>query len=74
MKRSAGAFVLLASLGGCMTSQPNLTSQPNSPAIGKFNQARSARAVPGVQGPWGQPIAMGTNGRAILPYGSSGVV
>jgi hypothetical protein len=50
MKRTATAFVLLASLGGCMTANKD---------AGTFGKATKASEVPALQGPMGEPVAAG---------------
>src|SRR5947209_8700040 len=69
MKRCAGAFVLLAGLGGCMSADK---SQP-APDTGRFNQVGYAKPAPGYQGPWGEPVpAQATTARGQMP--ATGVV
>ncbi len=57
MKRTAGAVLLLASLGGCMQTDRNKTAY--------FNQAKAAaqakKATGAYQGPYGEPITAGNN-------------
>jgi hypothetical protein len=71
MKRTAGATILLAALGGgCMTQQ----TTPETHGA-KFNQVTSAQEAPGLMGPWGQPVATkadGTIARGAAP--DSGIV
>jgi hypothetical protein len=52
MKRSAGAMMLLAALGGCMSTEhkPSMM-ESNDPAGGNGHQT-----IANVQGPWGQPV------------------
>lgn len=65
MKRTAGAFVLLASLGGgCISSNPAGES-----ISGTFGRVGHAKEIKGLQGPHGQPVAMGHNGQAYMPTG-----
>jgi hypothetical protein len=52
MKRSAGAFMALACLSGCMSD--NRTGMPT-----KFGQAAVVKPVNGYQGPYGEPISRG---------------
>lgn len=66
MKRVAGAFVLLAAVGGCMTA--NQRDQ----RAGNFGRVGVAKEVPGVVGPWGTPVAAAANGmsaqgRSVIP-------
>lgn len=60
MKRTVGAVLILAGLGGGCVS-PN-RSQPGP----QFNQVSRAKEIPGVVGPMGQPIAQGANGQAFV--------
>ena len=59
MKRTAGAFTLLAALGGCMSTdqRPGL--------VDHFGQVGHAKEIAGAVGPWGQPVAVGANGLAV---------
>jgi hypothetical protein len=61
MKRTAGAFVVLAALGGCVSTDPG-------PSTGGWANGGPA-VVPGVQGPWGQPVAMAAPYTATPPSG-----
>src|SRR5262249_33672371 len=54
MKRTAGAWVLLAALGGCTT----MDHGPSTIGCGGCGAGGPTPTVPGVQGPWGQPVAM----------------
>ena len=69
MLRKAVAMMLLAGLGGgCMTANP--TKQNARP----FNQVGSAsKTVPGISGPRGEPVAIGYNNKAVMPYGQARV-
>src|SRR5262245_22768849 len=64
LQRTAGAMVLLATLGGCV-------SMDSGPAGGGFGGGGCGAwgcgrpAVPGVQGPHGEPVAM------AMPYAAS---
>src|SRR5438309_778600 len=53
MKRTAATWVLLAALGGCTT----MDHGPSPIGCGGCGSGGVA-TVPGVQGPWGQPVAM----------------
>jgi hypothetical protein len=67
MKRTAGAMMLLAALGGCVSTEhgPSMVSN-------KTQDAGSGHyTVPGVQGPWGQPVSYNP-ARAAAP--TDGVV
>ena len=52
MKRTAGAMMLLAALGGCVSTEhgPSMADITN-PGAGAGHQT-----IPNVQGPWGQPV------------------
>lgn len=53
MKRTAGAFLVAAALGGCMSAGQHRPW----PATNNCSSCGShSAAVPAVQGPWGQPI------------------
>lgn len=67
MKRTAGTVVLLAALGGCVStgSGPYVGDRPGSQGCGIGCQAGAPPTVPGVQGPYGQPIAM------VAPYSAA---
>ncbi len=65
MKRIAGAWVLLAALSGCMSMDQPGTGGFNPPSAQQIGCASGRpREVPGVQGPWGAPVAM------AFPYSS----
>lgn len=53
MKRKAGALMLLAALGGCMSADKQPTSGANPHAYGGVSRPRTAQ---GYQGPYGEPI------------------
>src|SRR5436190_24079450 len=53
MTRKAGAFMLLAALGGGCTSMDK-----TGPAMNQYGATSRAKQVPGVQGAWGEPVAM----------------
>jgi hypothetical protein len=61
MKRTAGAFMLLASLGGGCVSADR-TKDPS----GQFGRVGYAKEMATLQGPRGEPIARGYDGRAAL--------
>jgi len=62
MKRNAGALVLVAALGGCMSMDRSMDREarqamgPGCP--GQYGIVRPPPTVPGVQAGWGQPLAM----------------
>ncbi|MFL5342165.1 MAG: hypothetical protein ACJ8F7_18620 [Gemmataceae bacterium] len=58
MKRTAGAFTLLAALGGCMSTEHR------SDTVEQFGQTGHAKEIAGAIGPWGQPVPVGANGLA----------
>src|SRR5262245_4738602 len=53
MKRCAGCWVLAATLSGCLAAERT----PQMTCGGGMDGAHAAN-VPGVMGPWGQPVAM----------------
>ncbi len=57
MKRTAGVFLLLATLGGCVGSGDHSpwTAAPVAPGIPGAQPIQPPMA-PGVQGPWGTPV------------------
>ena len=59
MKRTAGTMMLLAALGGCVTTgEGPYGSGAGGPCLGTSCGAHATPSVPGVQGPYGQPVAM----------------
>jgi hypothetical protein len=63
MKRTAGALVLLAAVGGCMSMDQGRSQYAGS---GTWGSASSGPpSVPGVQGPWGAPVPM------VAPYSAA---
>jgi len=66
MNKRLGGLVLLAGLGGCVTSQPGayMSEYRNQGALQATagpmpsQGARLAATVPGAVGPWGQPVAL----------------
>jgi hypothetical protein len=65
MKRKAGAFMLLAALGGgCVTTEKT------APGPQPFGTAMQAQPASGFVGPWGQPVAT----RPATPDAKSGVM
>src|SRR5205807_7319648 len=67
MKRSAGALFMLAALGGCVSTG----SGPGSGGGYGGCMAGGALTVPGVQGPWGAPVAMAAPYSATPPNGEA---
>src|SRR5205085_1311592 len=57
MKRAAGVWLVTVALGGCMSADHG-PAMPGPGCGGGFGGAGCAPTVPGVQGPWGQPVAM----------------
>lgn len=70
MKRSASALILLAAVGGCVSTE---TGAPwtGGQGGGCSTCGPSGSAVPGVQGPWGQPVAMAAPYSAAPPGGEA---
>jgi hypothetical protein len=61
MKRTAGMMLLLAALGGCVSTGEGPYSgggYPGGSCCGTSCGAHAGPSVPGVQGPYGQPVAM----------------
>jgi hypothetical protein len=68
MKRTAGILMLVAAMGGCVTTDSNHEG-------GSCGCTASAPAVvPGVQGPWGQPVTVTRAGGSMPASSSSGVI
>src|SRR5260370_32004344 len=72
MKRTAGAMVLLAALSGCVTTEGGTDHSPwsHAAAVGEGGPGGCCAGgcpptVPGMQGPWGAPVAM------QMPYAAS---
>ena len=72
MKRIAGMWIMLAAVGGCASTEPGLD-------LGKGNgsSARAPAVIPGVQGPWGQPVTampagMATDKSGVVQAGARG--
>lgn len=63
MKRTAGAMMLLAALGGCVSTEhgPSLANGNNPPGAGSGHMT-----IANVQGPWGQPVPYNP-ARAVAP-------
>jgi hypothetical protein len=61
MKRTAGAFMLLASLGGGCIS-----AQRGTDAAGHFNRVGYAKEIPQAVGPHGMPVPVGHDGLAKM--------
>ncbi|MCE9533922.1 MAG: hypothetical protein K8T89_22780 [Planctomycetes bacterium] len=67
MMRTAGAFILLASLSGCLQTDRGPNASP-------FGQSRKSQKASAYQGPYGEPIAPGNTPRqgmspGLLPAG-----
>jgi hypothetical protein len=67
MKRTAATIVMLAGLGGCMSTDKEAGPRP-------FGQASLGKEVPGVMGPAGEPVHVAAQGRGQMPTGKEGVV
>ncbi len=59
--RSAGTFLILLGLSGCVADGPQVGSQP-------FNQPYRVKEAKGVMGPHGTPLAMSARGKIKSPY------
>jgi hypothetical protein len=67
MKRTASVLMLLAAAAGCVSTQPGAyMTQPGSCQGG---HCRAPASVPGVVGPWGQPVPMAAPYNAAPPGG-----
>lgn len=69
MKRTAGTLMMLAALGGCSSTNQGHMAGGGCPTGGCGS--RQARSVPGVQGPWGTPVAMAAPYTASPPSGEA---
>jgi hypothetical protein len=69
MKRTAGMLMLVAAMGGCVTTESNHEGGP-----GCGCSARAPLTVPGVQGPYGQPVTVMRAGATMPESAPSGVV
>lgn len=67
MKRTAGVLMLLAAAAGCVSTQPgaHMASQSGY----SHGRSRGPATVPGVMGPWGQPVPMASPYNAAPPSG-----
>src|SRR5579871_4475200 len=52
MKRTAGAMMLLAALGGCISTEHKPSMDSNNPGGGNGHLT-----IPNAVGPWGQPVS-----------------
>jgi hypothetical protein len=70
MKRTAGAMMLLAALGGCISTEhkPSMADS-NNPASGNGHLT-----IPNAVGPWGQPVPYNPARAAGAPAPADGVV
>jgi len=66
MKRTVGALVLAAAVGGCMSSDhySDVSSKPTVRASGDY----LSPSVPGISGPWGEPVPMAAPYTASSPH------
>jgi len=69
MKRTAGMLMLVAAMGGCVTTDSNHEGGP-----GCGCSASAQVTVPGVQGPWGQPVTVTRAGASMPESAPSGVI
>ena len=69
MKRTAGMLMLVAAMSGCVTTDSNHEGGP-----GCGCSARAPVTVPGVQGPYGQPVTITRAGASMPESAPSGVV
>ncbi len=68
MKRTAGMLMLVAAMGGCATTDTNHEGGPGCSC------SASAATIPGVQGPWGQPVTVMRAGASMPESAGSGVI
>jgi len=61
MTRKAGAFMLLAALGGGCSSMDK-----TGPAMNQYGATSRAKQAPGVQGAWGEPVAMTAQNKSTV--------
>jgi hypothetical protein len=71
MKRTAGMWLVLAAMGGCVTADSNHDAGESG---GCGCRSGSAATVPGVQGPWGQPVTLMQASAKMPASAGSGVV
>lgn len=73
MKRVAGLFVVLAAVGGCVTTEkgPPWGGGANPGSCGTCGTHGAPPSVPGMMGPWGQPVAMAAPYSAAPPAGEA---
>jgi hypothetical protein len=76
MKRTAGLMVVLAGLAGCVNDNPgpymgSYWANQQNPGNGVGCTAHGPTSVPGMQGPWGQPVAMAAPYTAAPPSGEA---
>src|SRR5437588_2326389 len=69
MKRTAGALVMVAALGGCVSTGAGPGA--GSGSFGSGGWTGGPPTVPGVQGPWGQPVAVAAPYSAVPPSGEA---
>src|SRR5438477_5591605 len=65
MKRAASALIILAAVGGCTSMEHGPTAGGICGGCGSWTSGPAR--VPGVQGPWGQPVAMAAPYSAAPP-------
>lgn len=53
MKRTAVAGIVLAALGGCMSSDRDVMPKPD---VAPWARGKQPGPLPGMQGPWGEPV------------------
>ena len=68
MNRAASALIILAAVGGCTSMEHGPTAGGICGGCGSWTSGPAR--VPGVQGPWGQPVAMAAPYSAAPPGGA----
>lgn len=68
MKRTVSALVLLAAVGGCVTVDQGPSAFSGCGSCGTWSNGPPR--VPGVQGPWGQPVTMAAPYSVSPPSGA----
>jgi hypothetical protein len=72
MKRTMGALMLLAAMGGCVSSESGHSSGGwgSGPPMASNAWSQGPVTIPNVQGAWGQPVTMSAPYNAVPPGGA----
>jgi hypothetical protein len=73
MKRTATTLILLAGFGGGCVSPAGPGPKNEQPSTGGFGTVTRPQAIPGVQGPGGEPVAMSARGNVTPAAGYASV-